>query len=219
MVMASRHAIRYDQQQTKQEKAVEEVERVIRHYTGLEEVTPDLVFVVDREMVIRYVNRIAARLLNRDIREMTGKYLELFFPKTAYEAQLRRLRQVFRSGTTGSSTGLVPFARTELFLSTKLVPIKDMEGNIPAVLAVSRDVSELRPPSVCESPDDESLLSEREAEVLNLVAEGMTNKEIGQALFISPKTVDVHRTRIMKKLHAHNTAELILRSRRTGLLL
>lgn len=217
MSMATRRSIEYEQH-AKQRKIAEETERVIAHYRGLEEVTPDFIFIVDRELVIRYVNRSAARLLKKDVPEMTGKYLELFFPPAAYEAQFQRLQEVFRSGTTATGTNLVPFAGTDLFLNTKAVPIKDLLGNVSAVLSISRDVSELRPNLVCGRPDSESLLSEREEQVLNLVAAGMTNKEIGQALFISPKTVDVHRTRIMKKLDAHNTAELILRSRQTGLL-
>ena len=43
-------------------------------------------------------------------------------------------------------------------------------------------------------------LSPREKEVLQLIAEGKSSKEIGDILFLSPKTVDVHRNNIMKKI-------------------
>ncbi len=52
-------------------------------------------------------------------------------------------------------------------------------------------------------------LSEREVEVLAALAEGLGNKEIGEKLFISPRTVDTHRTNLMKKLDTHNVAGLV----------
>jgi DNA-binding NarL/FixJ family response regulator len=56
-------------------------------------------------------------------------------------------------------------------------------------------------------PDDK--LSTREKEVLKLVAEGASNKEIGDKLNISVRTVDHHRARIIEKLNLKSTAELI----------
>lgn len=53
-----------------------------------------------------------------------------------------------------------------------------------------------------------SILSQREREVLQLLAEGKTTKQIGQTLFISPKTVEAHRLRIMDKLRIDNIAQL-----------
>ena len=53
------------------------------------------------------------------------------------------------------------------------------------------------------------VLTRREKEVLELVAEGMTNIEIGAKLFISPSTVDTHRNNLLTKFEAKNTASLI----------
>jgi two-component system response regulator NreC len=61
-------------------------------------------------------------------------------------------------------------------------------------------------------------LSEREREVLQLIAEGHTNKEIAELLSISPTTVDTHRTHILQKLDVHNTAELVLYAVRRGVI-
>ena len=52
-------------------------------------------------------------------------------------------------------------------------------------------------------------LSEREQEVLYLVAQGKTTKDIAHELFVSTRTIETHRANIMKKLEVHNTAELI----------
>jgi two-component system response regulator NreC len=69
-----------------------------------------------------------------------------------------------------------------------------------------------------EERDSYSALTEREREILKLVAEGYTNSQIGERLFISPKTVDTHRTHIMDKLNLHSRAELVKYAMRRGLL-
>jgi DNA-binding NarL/FixJ family response regulator len=61
-------------------------------------------------------------------------------------------------------------------------------------------------------------LSRRERQVLQLVAEGKTTKEIAQALEVSVKTADSHRTRLMKKLGIHETAGLVRYAIRRGLV-
>lgn len=53
------------------------------------------------------------------------------------------------------------------------------------------------------------VLTQREREVLELVANGMITKEIAERLHLSPRTVETHRVNVMKKLKASNTAELI----------
>jgi RNA polymerase sigma factor (sigma-70 family) len=52
-------------------------------------------------------------------------------------------------------------------------------------------------------------LSQREREVMELVVAGLGNKEIGERLGISPRTVEVHKSRLMTKLDARNLADLI----------
>ncbi|MNL58354.1 Tetrathionate response regulatory protein TtrR [compost metagenome] len=53
------------------------------------------------------------------------------------------------------------------------------------------------------------MLTQREREIAMLVVEGMTNKEIARRLDVSHRTVEAHRSRMMEKLGARNTAELI----------
>lgn len=55
----------------------------------------------------------------------------------------------------------------------------------------------------------EIILTRREKEVLELIANGMTNNEIAKTLFVSNTTVDTHRGNLLLKLQAKNTAELI----------
>jgi DNA-binding CsgD family transcriptional regulator len=60
-------------------------------------------------------------------------------------------------------------------------------------------------------------LSDREKEVLQLIAEGITTREIAEKLFISVKTVESHRKNIMMKLDLHTVPELTKYAIRAGL--
>ena len=61
-------------------------------------------------------------------------------------------------------------------------------------------------------------LTAREQQVLRMVAEGRSTKDIAADLFISPKTVDNHRANIMEKLNLHNTIELVRYAAKLGLI-
>ncbi len=54
-----------------------------------------------------------------------------------------------------------------------------------------------------------SILTEREIEVISLLKEGLSTNEIAERLFLSPRTVETHRSRILKKLNLKNTVSLI----------
>ncbi len=64
---------------------------------------------------------------------------------------------------------------------------------------------------------EEAKLSDREREVLQLIAEGHSSKEIGEILFLSSKTVDAHRKNIMDKLDLHTIPELTKYAVKNGL--
>jgi DNA-binding NarL/FixJ family response regulator len=66
--------------------------------------------------------------------------------------------------------------------------------------------------------DSYELLTEREREVLQLLAEGKSNKDAAAVLDLSPYTVDTHRTNLMQKLGLHNTAEIVLYAVRKGII-
>jgi DNA-binding NarL/FixJ family response regulator len=62
------------------------------------------------------------------------------------------------------------------------------------------------------------LLTEREREVLDLIAAGSTNREIAEQLYLSPHTVKEHTSALYRKLRARNRAEAVQRAQRIGLL-
>ena len=66
--------------------------------------------------------------------------------------------------------------------------------------------------------DSYHLLTDREKEVLHLLAEGRSNKEVATLLALGLSTVETHRANLMQKLSLHNTAEIVLYAVRKGLI-
>ena len=69
-----------------------------------------------------------------------------------------------------------------------------------------------------EVEDSYDLLTPREREILQLIAEGKTNKEIATVLGLSPHTIETHRGNILEKLNLHSVPELILYAVRKGII-
>ena len=86
--------------------------------------------------------------------------------------------------------------------------------------AVSRILKEdyVRQLGKMDAEDTYELLTNREREVLQLVAEGKSNKEVANLLNLSLYTVETHRTHILQKLNLHSVPELILYAVRKGII-
>jgi two-component system response regulator NreC len=69
-----------------------------------------------------------------------------------------------------------------------------------------------------EVEDSYDLLTPREREILQLLAEGKTNKEVASVLGVSPHTIETHRGNILEKLNLHSVPELILYAVRKGII-
>ena len=87
----------------------------------------------------------------------------------------------------------------------------------PAVTAVLVEdyVRNLQKRGLSDSYD---LLTDREREVLHLLAEGRSNKEVATVLDLGVSTVETHRANLMQKLNLHSTAEIVLYAVRKGLI-
>jgi len=76
-----------------------------------------------------------------------------------------------------------------------------------------------RPESASADPEELEWLTEREREVMALVANGLSNCDIAEQFVISPATAKTHVSRAMRKLHAHDRAQLVVLAYETGLVL
>jgi two-component system, NarL family, response regulator NreC len=124
------------------------------------------------------------------------------------------LFQVLRAGASGYM--LKEAADTELISAIRIITNGSFYLSSSAQSMMVGDY--LQRVRSGEERDSYSELTEREREILKHVAEGYTNNQIAERLFISPKTVDTHRTHIMDKLNLHSRAELVKYAMRRGLL-
>ncbi len=87
----------------------------------------------------------------------------------------------------------------------------------PTVTAVLME-DYVRPLRARGLSDSYELLTDREREVLQLLAEGRSNKEVAALLDVGLSTVETHRANLMQKLNLHNTAEIVLYAVRKGII-
>jgi two-component system response regulator DevR len=80
--------------------------------------------------------------------------------------------------------------------------------------AVVRELAAGRPAATAEA--EVLALTEREREVVRLIAEGLTNREIGRAMYVSESTVKFHVRNVMRKLDVHHRAEIAYAASRLG---
>ncbi len=95
----------------------------------------------------------------------------------------------------------------------------DLGAAVKAVAGGKKYLSKgLSAPAPGEEPDEAEQLTPRERQVLQLIAQAYSNKEIAHMLQLSVNTVNVHRTNLMARLKLHSTAELVLYAVRKGLI-
>lgn len=151
-------------------------------------------------------------LLDMSMPDATG--LEVF-------AEVRRWSPDTRTAIiTGNPTPAL-FAQLEsagiegLFL--KNAPVDEICAGISRIAMGERVISEGAQAAIDAAADREPI-SPRELEVLQGIANGLTNARIAERLSISPKTVDNHRTNLMRKLDVKSSASLIVEAVKSGLI-
>lgn len=99
----------------------------------------------------------------------------------------------------------------------KNAPIEELCDGLREIAAGRRIIAAQAGAILAEAPASHEL-SGREIEVLHCIARGLSNTGIAEHLGVSPKTVDSHRTSLMRKLDVHSTATLLVRAMRDGLI-
>ena len=115
-----------------------------------------------------------------------------------------------RQALAAGASGYLPKRASDRELVTAIHTVRDGGGYVDPDLGAKLVVP--------DSPPALEPLSERERDVLNLIALGYTNLEIGKTLFISVRTVDTHRAHIMRKLRLETRAELVSFALANGLI-
>jgi PAS domain S-box-containing protein len=154
---------------------------------------------------------------NRIIRRCNRRFAEMFGyrPEELIDTSLSRLypssEEFARTGQIGGQQMLAGDGRyrDERIMRRRSGALfwcrvrgQSLDAKVPFARAVwsFADISEVRP--VTE-------MTLRERQVVKMIAEGLTSKQIARALEISPRTVDVHRARLLEKFGARNSLELV----------
>ena len=124
------------------------------------------------------------------------------------------IRQALRDGASGYL--LKESTQEELVGAIRTVH----KGGVALSPSISRFVLNeyVRRSDPKKDVDSIELLTDREKQVLRLIAEGKTNKEIAKCLSISKSTVNIHRTNVMQKLDIHDTVGLVRYSIEKGII-
>lgn len=151
--------------------------------------------------------------LTREIRNLSSKTQVLI---VSTHSKLYYVAEAFQAGAKGYVVkvsaaeeilkGLESVAKGKFFLGSSIFPeVVDSLIHFP-----------VKAPKIKDSGHE--LLTPREQEILRLLAEGLSARKIAEKLCISRRTVDNHRTHIMKKLGLHNTLDLVRYAARIGLI-
>ncbi|OQY38423.1 MAG: hypothetical protein B6229_05910 [Spirochaetaceae bacterium 4572_7] len=127
------------------------------------------------------------------------------------------LRKAFAAGANGF---VVKGAETDVVLSGIAIVKSNTTflGPKMAEILVDKMLEKNSVPSSEEDNDRYESLTDREQQIFRLLVNGLTSKQIGKQLFISSKTVDNHKSKIMGKLEVHNSVGLYRFATKIGLL-
>jgi len=149
-------------------------------------------------------------------RELKNLFPEILIMIVSMHAKIDFITEAFRAGALGYVIkesaaerlvqGLETVARGEYFLDSSL-----SHKVVEKILGFPTREAKI-------TDEKYAGLTPREEQVLRLLAEGHSAREVGEKLFISPKTVENHRASIMDKLDLHSTLELIRYAVRLGLI-
>lgn len=133
----------------------------------------------------------------------------------ANQASEEWVHETLKAGVNGYA--LKSDSHAELMMAIRCA----MEGKLYLSPSISHQIVSgyLDRPAMPRSASGTQPLTYRELQIIKLIAEGRQNKEIAKFLSISPKTVEKHRSNLMKKLNRHNSSQLTAYALENGLLI
>jgi DNA-binding NarL/FixJ family response regulator len=150
------------------------------------------------------------------IRDIGARFPGIRVVVVSMHSRVHYMREAFQAGAAGYVTkesaaekllqGLKAVSKGDYFLDTP-VPLEKLVTLLKSLV------------SEAEAPDYRySKLTQREQEIMRMLVEGMSNKDIAEELYISRKTVENHRAHIFGKLEVNNTVELVRYAAKVGLI-
>jgi len=145
-------------------------------------------------------------------RQLRAQHSELKILILTLHEDKALLREAIKSGASGYI--LKRAAESELISAIQIV----MRGDMYVEPSMLRDLIDDQPRPTHKNRDSLDLLTPREIDVLKLIVQGYTNRQIGEELCISIRTVEGHRANLSDKLGTRSRVELVRYAREQGLL-
>lgn len=151
--------------------------------------------------------------LTREIRSLLSNTRIMI---VSMHSKMDYISEAFQAGATGYM--VKESASERLLQGLESVAKGDYFLDSPVSHAVVENLIKTPTKETRITNSDYGTLTPREQEVMRLLAEGLSSKEVASKLFISPKTVENHRSNLMNKLDLHSTIELIRYASKLGLI-
>lgn len=163
---------------------------------------------LSRDRIMVDCNQALCEMFGMDRDQLVGQSFQILYPSAdEFERMGQRIVPLLRSGSTYADDRIMKRVggrhSGETFWCHVTGRALDPKSPHSAGIWSFEDLSSHRPVSADLTP--------REREVAALLMDGLTSKEIGKALTISHRTVEIHRARLMRKYQAHSTPDLVHR--------
>jgi PAS domain S-box-containing protein len=163
---------------------------------------------LSRDRIMVDCNQALCEMFGVDRDQLVGQSFQILYPSAdEFERMGQRIVPLLRSGSTYADDRIMKRVggrhSGETFWCHVTGRALDPKSPHSAGIWSFEDLSSHRPVSAELTP--------REREVAALLMDGLTSKEIGKALAISHRTVEIHRARLMRKYQAHSTPDLVHR--------
>ena len=122
--------------------AVEDLRRSEERYRNLAEASPDLIYIIDRDDNVVYLNTRALELLGRRIEEVVGRPRSLLFPPAMDERLKKNLAKVFSDAHPIRVENRISIGERDTWQDTTLIPLRSDGGMVTWVMGISRDITE-----------------------------------------------------------------------------
>ncbi len=202
----------------------------VEKYREIFETANEAFFLVDAETgIILDTNKKAEQLIGISADKLVGMHCTQLHPKEENERYLNLYQRHIKHGKFISKNLLVCHKsgkKIPVLISSSIIELREKR----LISGIFINVNQNRPEKeniirINEYESNDNIktrihenLTQREREILKLIATGLSNKQIAERLFISKKTVETHRTRIMQKLDKRKIADLVRCAIFSGLL-
>lgn len=159
---------------------------------------------VSRNRVIQRCNEAYATMFGYSVEELTGRSMAMLYPSLhEFEIIGERGIQVMRDCGRYSDERIMKHRDGRLFWCHVSGRALDRDDPFGCAVWMFEDISDRRPVTAA--------LTVREREIAQLLVQGKTSKEIARSLSVSPRTIDAHRVRLLRKLKVSTATEMVSR--------